>query len=419
MPNNFKEQLKTLPRKPGVYFFRNHLGIPLYIGKAKDIAVRVKQHLTPPYDTKHIQLFKESKTITFESCTREEEALLLEQRLIKKHLPRYNIEWKDDKNFISIGLCHEEFPRLFLVHQKIEPARRQTGNKKVEYFGPFVDSRAVRALLRYISRILPCCTCASKKRHHCLAWKLWGRRSERPDPNDTIRAIRALIRQGTPKLRTELEGRMERASMRRQYERAAALRDIIKRLDRISAKTPPERSSCELERGIRQIQALAKILGFSRMPVRIEGYDISNIQGEYAYGSMVVFLDGLPRRDLYRLFRIRTVKGANDVAMIREVLNRRIQRLGKDPKTWPSPDIILVDGGKPQLNAASEVIKKFHTKILVIALAKREERIFLKDKDIKLSEDNQAQKLVQSIRDEAHRFARKHTRRLHRRKIRD
>lgn len=410
MNDALKKQAETLPRQPGVYVFRDGKGVPLYIGKAIDIARRVAQHLRPPHDTRHVQLLSEATSITFETCSREEEALLREQQLIKTFKPRYNIEWKDGKQYVSVGLRKEAFPRLFVTRQP----KLQAG---VEYFGPFVDSHAVRSLVRYVCRMLPCCTCATKKQHHCLAWKL-ERREGRTDTAATVRAIRILMREGVPALRRSLIEQMERASACQQFERAAALRDTIGRLNRLTASRPREVDAADRDRGLQQVRALARTLSLPRMPVRIEGYDISHMSGESSVGSLVVFIDGLPRPDLYRQFRMKRTSGINDVAMLGEVLDRRLKRLVTHPKTWPRPDLLLIDGGKPQLGAAQTALRKARKTIPVVALAKRNEELLWGSPVISLDlpQDHLGLQLAQAIRDEAHRFARKHTRLLHRSK---
>lgn len=410
MNGALKEQAQTLPRQPGVYVFRDKEGAPLYIGKAIDIARRVAQHLHPPHDTRHVQLLSEATNITFETCAREEEALLREQQLIKTHRPRYNIEWKDGKQYVSVGLRKEAFPRLFVTRQPKLQAN-------VEYFGPFVDSHAVRSLVRYICRILPCCMCVTKKQHHCLAWKL-ERREVRTDVTATVRSIRTLMREGIPALRRSLTEQMERASARQQFERAAMLRDTLARLDRLTARRPREIDAEDRDRGLQQVRSLAKTLNLPRMPVRIEGYDISHMSGESSVGSLVVFIDGLPHPDLYRQFRMKRTSGINDVAMLGEVLDRRLKRLETHPRTWPRPDLLLIDGGKPQLGAAQAALRRVRKAIPVAALAKRNEVLLWGSPtaSLDLPEDHPALQLAQAIRDEAHRFARKHTRLLHRSK---
>jgi excinuclease ABC subunit C len=203
---------------------------------------------------------------------------------------------------------------------------------------------------------------------------------------------------------------MELASRQRRYEEAAKIRDSINALSSIGTSRRNFSSTDELE-------DLQKLLGLRNQPIRIEGFDISNISGKEATGAMVSFYRGVADKNNYRRFRIKTVSGISDYAMMREVVMRRYSRLAKENQ--PMPDLILIDGGKQHLLAAVDELKKLKLDIPIMAIAKAEENVYIKGKagPVRMTEDTPALNLIRRIRDEAHRFCRKYHHLLHKKKI--
>ena len=421
---------------PGVYFFRSAGGDILYIGKAANLRARLSSYFlkSAALEAAKRRMMHESERITWQKTESEIEALLLEASLIKKHLPPYNIVMRDDKQYLFVGFTKETFPRIFFTHQPVAFAQTQNSKRKsksynskvkTEFIGPFTEGYAVKRLLRSLRRIFPYCTCKEKHLRRCQQAELglcFGFcclknyqpiKEERAQYQKNIRYLKNVLGGRQQQLLKQLQIAMRRASKRQDFEAAARLRDQAYALERIFAHrhTLKKEYAIENQKGLRELMMLLRL---QKIPDRIEGYDISNIQGNFAVGSMVVFADGIADKNAYRKFRIRTVHGANDTAMMREVLSRRLKHL-----EWTLPDIMLIDGGKPQLNAALHALRATNLAVQppnVIAIAKREEKLYTPNKKtpFKLKEMPTALLyLLQQIRDEAHRFAISYYRKRH------
>jgi len=295
------------PKATGVYAFKKGKKF-LYIGKAVNIRSRIKQH------KELLHLVEQPGYIKTGS---EEEALLLEAKLIKKYQPKYNVDWKDDKNYFYVGVTKEAFPRVFITHQ----TKNDRGS--ASFIGPFVDGKKLRQALKELRKTFPYRTCKTIPKKPCL----W-------------------------------------------YD-------------------------------IKQCPAPCLLNG-----QRLEAYDISNIQGKEATGSMVTFINGKPDKNLYRRFKIKTISKPNDVAMLKEVLTRRFNHL-----EWGMPDLILIDGGIGQLNVALKLKtqNKKQKNIKFMALAKKNNELYVEGlkKPLLLKEmPRETFNLILRARDEAHRFAR-------------
>ena len=309
MDNNLAQKIEKLPQKAGVYFFKDANEAVIYVGKAKNLKKRVKNHFQKP-DQHAFDFISQISDIDFIQTDSENNALLLEQQFIKKLQPRWNVEWKDDKNYFYIALTNDLFPRIYLTHQPSQNLLRFDLNTLVEvkpqqqpqkYFGPFVSGREVKSFLREIRKAIPYRTCRNLPQKPCLYANI------------------GLC--------------------------LAPCEDVYKRKKSAYAEM------------IVLLEILIKIYRGDNL--RIECYDISNLSGTLTVGSMVVFENGKANKNQYRKFKIKTVVGQNDVASLAEVLRRRLKH-----SEWPMPDLIVLDGGKGQLKAAKNI------NIPTIALAK-------------------------------------------------
>ncbi len=392
----------------------------LYIGKALDLAKRVAHYFNPnKLDPKLQALMPLVRRLDYILCESEREALLLEQRLIKEHQPFFNAVWKDDKTYpwlkLSLG---EDFPRLYTTRRKV--------NDGGAYYGPFPKVTPVRALLKYLwrRRLFPLRPCRwefseakpldERKIKACLYYHT----KECPAPcagkvtKTDYRAIaeRAdLFFKGRYKdLKDELEADMKAASAEMAYEKAAQLRDNIEAVSQIGQRIRVRAVKADdvgrHTAGTSAVTALQKALGLAAPPVHVECFDISHFQGHQTVASMVCFMGGRPHRDHYRRFKIRDVAGIDDFKSMHEVVYRRYKRLMAEKSALP--DLVLIDGGKGQLGAAAQALKDLKLKLPLASLAKRIEEVFLpgRPESLLLTLDDPALRLLQQLRDEAHRF---------------
>jgi len=415
MKPSLKEQLKQLPAKPGVYFFRDATGKIIYIGKASILKRRVSSYFQKNHrDNKTPILVSNIAVVDWIETDSEIEALFLEAEFIKRHKPLYNIELRDDKNFVYIKVAlAEDFPFITLV--------RRPSDDKSSYFGPFISGYQVKQALRYMRKIFPYYTKPRQTKSSKIEYQI----GVAPAPEMSREIYRQgiqkliLIFQGkTSTLIKELEKEMKRLAKTKEYEAAANVRNQYLAIKSLSTKIvfgKEETFDLTLDSALIE---LTNILGLSKTPRRIECYDISNFAGGDAVSSMIVFTDGVPDQKEYRHFKMRT-KGPNDFAMMAETLQRRFsQRNSK----WPKPDLIIVDGGKGQLGAARHQLKSDGISVAVVGLAKRYETIVQHIEDATGKPSAQTRQegeyvltnfeasspllhLLQRIRDEAHRFA--------------
>ena len=388
-------KIEKLPKTCGVYCFQDGKKI-LYIGKATNIRERVKQHK---------DLLGLAKKIGYIKTDSEIEALILEAKLIKKRQPKYNVLWRDDKNYFYVAVTREGLPRVLITHQKKEDA---------EYVGPFIEGTSLKRTLTYLRRAFPYYTSRSHPKGSCLWCSLKlcpGPNPVKSDYQKNIKNLVSILKGKSEKVLKDLKKEMNRASVLQQYEKAARIRDKITSLERVISHARVFEPRIEIETDWTNTQKiLQRIIKTKRQISRIEAYDVSNIQGKTAAGSMVTFIEGKPDKNLYRKFRIKIQGKPNDTAMIEEILSRRL----KHPE-WGRPDLILIDGGKPQLNAAGKVVK---SRIPTIAIAKRKNELFIegRKKPILLkSLPREVFNLILQLRDEAHRFAISYHHRLRKR----
>jgi len=532
--NLIAEQLRQLPTSPGVYLMRDARGTILYVGKAANLRHRIRSYFGTgqKLPLKLQQMIARVQDFEFFVTGSEQEALILELNLIKRHRPRYNARLKDDKGFPYLKIdIDEDWPRVYVT-------RRLAANGG-RYFGPFACARSVRQTLKVIKDIFPLRSCSKVITgtdprpcldyhiHRCLAPCTGAVNKE--EYAAVIKQVILFLEGKQEKVVQELGSRMKQAVADLNFEQAALLRDRIQAVAKViegqriattvkgeqdvvafasdkdrayfqvffirsgkligresftlqgtrseepkqimtsfieqfynsSSYIPPllllqhpvadrliienwlqNKSGAKVHiqvphrgnrkrlveivvenarQGLAQLKikqltapsaleaALAEIqreLQLSHAPLRMESYDISNIQGTAAVGSMVVFDKGQPKPSQYRRFRIKTVSGANDYAMLQEVLQRRFKRSTSD--TWAMPDLVLIDGGRGHLNAALATMREAGAESMPVAsLAKGEEEIFIpqRTKPIVLPGNAPGLQLLQRLRDEAHRFA--------------
>lgn len=410
-----------LPHSCGVYLMKDGSGNLLYIGKANDLAKRVAHYFTSGKDDlKNTFLTPLIRSIDYIACASERESLLLERRLIQKHRPFFNVMWKDDKSYPYVKLTMgEDFPRLTLTRRKI----RDGGL----YFGPYPKVSPIRGLLNYLwrQRFFPLRPCRwdfglkkpldPRKINSCLYFHT----GECPapcagkiSPRDyrSIAENAALFFKGRyARLQGRFGREMTQASGRMQYERAAQLRDNIAALRQMGERVRLRRvTATDMEAPLAASQAVGDLkiaLNLPSPPAHIECFDVSHFQGRETVAAMACFRNGQPDKGHYRRFRIRETAGIDDLQSMSEVVRRRYARLLREAK--PLPDLILIDGGKGQLAAATRVLGALKIKTPVVSLAKRVEEVFIpgKSRSLLLDRSRPALRLLQSLRDEAHRFA--------------
>lgn len=429
-----KATLGNLPHEPGVYIYRNRDGVIIYIGKARDLKARVNQYFQKDngMSPKTERLVSDIHTLDLIPTTSEFDALMLEAKLIRANLPKYNVISRDDKSplYVIITLS-EPLPRLLLVRRgEVPPFER---NRKNAVYGPFQSGFALRSILKQLRSIVPYCTEKQRRGKPCFYTHL-GLCSPCPseivgmtgdEKTNASRAYRknmlrlnALFQGKTAWLAGVYESEMRSFSRAMKFEDAQRIKHRLEYLYALASyKYDPQ---VFVERGADHIyeqeledlkQSLQVVYPSLESLSRIECFDMSNLFGGNAVGSMVVLTDGRIDPSQYRKFRIRTVSRISDVAMMREVLTRRLKHM-----EWPLPDLLVLDGGKPQVSAATDVLVSLGITLPYLGLAKREEELIIPRpegfKTLRLPLSGKAIKVVQRIRDEAHRFALSYHRKL-------
>ena len=532
--DKLKPLIRSLPNKPGVYQYFDSEGKIIYVGKAKNLKKRVNSYFTKTHQQGKVRLLvKKINDIKFIVTESEYDALLLENNLIKKYQPRYNIQLKDDKSFPWICIKKEHFPRIFPIRNLVD--------KKSEYDGPYASVRMMKTLLGIIIDLYPIRTCslnlspkAIEKKNYkvCLEYHIGnckapciGKQSEE-EYEQIIEHARKLIKGNIHGLIADLKQLMQQYAEQMEFEKAQLVKEQIKTLENYKSKstivnpkinnvdvismvedrnrfyvnylkvvsgaivqahtieirnkldenahdillfavmdfrkrfssdskevilpfaldanlididiTVPQRGDKKqlLDLSLRNAKhfkmelqkqrdlvdpdrhkkrILAKMkdnLRMNKEPKVIECFDNSNFQGDYPVAAMVQFVDAKPYKKEYRHYNIKTVEGPNDYASMEEVILRRYSRLQKEEKQLP--DLIIVDGGKGQLSSAVASLKKLDLfgKIAVIGIAKKLEEIYYPNDSVPLYLDKTGEtlKVIQHLRDEAHRFGITHHR---------
>jgi len=406
------KKVKKLPQNPGVYLFLDKNKNVIYVGKAKNLKLRISSYFRlKNLGSKTNQMIKNALDIKWILVASEIEALLLEAKLIKSEKPKYNTILKDDKNHLFIKVTKDEIPQVTLT-------RREKPSQKVLLFGPFPSASTARRVLVTLRRIFPYCSHRRKPKsclyiHLGLCPNPYQSEESIQKYKKNIKKIIMFLSGKQKKLTANLIGEMELLSKGQKYEEALKIKKQIEDLNYVSqqVKKPEEYlQNPNLIEDIRK-ETLKKAkddLNLPKLPERIEGYDISNIGGKFATGSMAVFTNAAPDKSQYRKFKIKLENKPDDTAMIAEVLKRRFGN------NWSKPDLIIIDGGRGQLNCALAAVKWANLEIPVISLAKRFDEIYTSTlkSPLKLEKGEPTLKLLQYLRDEAHRFALNYHRKL-------
>ncbi len=427
------EKVKTFPQTPGVYLMKDHAGNVIYVGKAKNLRSRAGSYFLKEAaeNLRTCELVLHIRDIDYIPCETEVDALLREARLIKDIQPKFNKELKDDKSFPYLQIrVREEFPRVEFT--------RTPKTRGVRLYGPFTSAKSLRAAIQVLQKVLKFRTCTLDIKSSEDRWR-WYRpcilasirqcsapcnlRVSKDEYRKQIRKLILIMEGRKTRLMKEMQEQMREASVNLQFEKAARIRDEVVALGKLELRgdvhndVQPEVFHIDPKKGL---LGLRKVLGLKKTPRTIEGFDIAHLQGSETVASLVSFLDGQPFKSGYRRFKIKTVQGVDDFASMREVISRRFQRLSEDGAVFP--DILLIDGGKGQLNAALDAFNMLGIEPpTVISLAKQEEEIFRpgESESIKLSRHSAALRLLQYVRDESHRFAQHYHHILRRKKLTD
>ena len=481
--DHIRNKLSTVPHRPGVYLHKDRFGTVIYIGKARDLRKRVSQYFHPSrrmgWDLKFNALVDAIHDFDWHTVKNEAESLLLESRLIKEFQPRFNIDLKDDKRFLLLKVnLNDPIPRFTLTR-----LRKDDGCLYFGPFAHSGSVRRALTLMRRKFKLRGCRPlhpdesdyrhCLYGNLQHCTAPCIGN--VTREQYLEQVRAGIGFLEGHTEELRSELESEMRKAAANLEFEKAAQLRDALEDLKRTTLKTEKfERIPYTLPVAVHpesDLRELGRLLGLAEPPARIEGFDISNISGTFIVSSMVSFWHGRPDRANYRRFRMKSVRTQDDFASMAETIQRRYSRLQREvregretekplsaadqvdaeadaeagdvpespatpagiaaespdrpwlPKATAGPrlpDLILIDGGKGQLNAAcAELAKLGLSHIPILGLAKEFEEIHLPgERDpLRPGLDSPAVKLLQRVRDEAHRFANTYNAQLRLKKI--
>lgn len=440
---HIRNKISQLPHKPGVYLMKDRFGTVVYVGKARDLRKRVSQYFHPSrrmgWDLKFNALVEAIHDLDAHVVKNEAEAVLLEGRLIKEFKPRYNVSFRDDKRFLMVKVnLNDPIPRFSLTRLRQEDGAR--------YFGPFASSGAIRrtlTLVRHKFNLRGCrpLTPTEADYKHCLYGHLkvctapCVANVSRDDYLAQVSAACDFLDGQCEEMRGQIEESMKKAAAAQDFEQAAQLRDLLGDINRATQKTNKfDRLPLKLPVAVnpeRDLEELGNVLGLPASPGRIDGFDISNISGTYAVASLVRFRNGRPDRNYYRRFRIKSVVGQDDFACMAETVRRRYSRLlnetdssnesAADPdRSAGLPDLIVIDGGKGQLNAAcAELAKLGLQRIPILGLAKEFEEIYLPERSepLRLDHGTGALKLLQRVRDESHRFANTYNAQLRLRRI--
>ena len=416
-----REKIKDFPPSPGVYLMKDIEGRVLYIGKAKCLRDRVGSYFQPSADLmgsrgpKIVEMIEKVVDVTYLECDSEVDAILKEARLIKDIQPYYNSRQTDDKTFPYLEITvPEDFPGVYVTRNPRE------GTK---LYGPFTSVYDLRRVVQILQRIFRFRTCTlpieaddSGRRYFrpCILHDIKqcsAPCADRIGPEayrNDIKRLRRFLESKRSVVLRQLRREMTEQAEQLNYEEAARLRDEITAIESLDDRgevdehVQPELFQVDPAAGLDRLGELLDL-----PEVRgIEGVDIAHIMGREAVGSLVCFIDGRPFKNGYRRFRIKQIEGIDDYAMIQEVLRRRYRRAGEREELYP--DIILIDGGIGQLHAALDVFQHMDIKPpMVLSLAKKEELVYVQNQSeaLTLARTDPALKLLQYVRDEAHRFA--------------
>jgi len=397
---DIKNRLKGLPAACGVYIMKDADDRILYIGKAGNIRKRVSSyfHRKLAHSARTDLLISKVRDIGHVPTTCEAEALILESSLIKKHMPKYNVALKDDKSYPYLKLTlNEEYPRIFITRRVKDDGSR--------YFGPYTNTRLLRQAIYMIKRVFQLRTCNRLPKNVCLDYYLkqcLGPCAEEVTGaryDQVVKDLVLFLEGKKDVLLKGLTGRMSQLARERKFEEAAVVRDRIEALSAVARGRVRYKFKEILEE-------LMHTLRLRKPPLRIEAFDVSNLYGVEAVGSMIAFYDMKFDKAAYRKFRIKTVEGIDDYKMMQEIVCRRYKRVVQEG--LPLPDLVIIDGGKGHLSVAKRQLDNLGlSDVPVIGIAKEFEHIYVPEErdPIRLPRNSGILHLIQRIRDEAHRFA--------------
>ena len=397
---------------------RDQLGRVIYVGKARSLRKRVSQYFHPSrqmrWDPKLRALLDSIADFETFVVHSEPEAVLLEGKLIKEYKPRYNAMFKDDKRFLLVKVdLREEYPRFKFARLKKDDGAL--------YFGPFAHAGAVRAAMQWARKkygVLVQGTGVPKAKDLKYSTYLVPVPLKDLPREEYLRRVElacGFLEGRNREAVEELESQMRESSGQMQFEKAGQLRDVITSLREIARAARERKFARDLKPKIDRQAEMAELQRLLDLPAvsHIEGFDISNISGTLSVASTVCFCDGKPHKEHYRHYQIKTVEGSDDFASMAEVVSRRYGH------TDVRPDLVMVDGGAGQLNAALHALEGIGVNLPVIGLAKQMEEIYLPDKVLRLPRNSPALHLIQRLRDEAHRFANAYHQKLRQRRIQE
>lgn len=424
IPKAITIQNEILPDKPGVYFYFDEKGELLYVGKATSLKKRVGSYFTKSHDNRIGEMVSKIAKIEYIETPTVIEALVLEANQIKAKKPKYNILQRDDRSFLYLVITNEDYPRPMLMRgQELErmgvnPFKTEltAKNKKkfLAVYGPYTSGPSLRKSLDLIRKPIPWTDCQhpdiTGRTKACFNVHLKkcpgvcigtiGKREYKK----IIKKLMLFFEGKKEQLIKQLRKEMEKASKELRFEDAAKIKRDMYALQHIQDIALITKEDIDLPFTHYEREAVIDLDG------RIEAYDISNISGTSAVGSMVVFEQGKPAKDKYRKFKIKTVEGANDVAMMEEMMRRRLKRAQTYTKAWPLPEIMIIDGGKPQVNRVQKVLDELGVHIPIIGIAKgfdrKQDRLVFDRDNMELARIAvRGKEVFQKARDEAHRFA--------------
>ena len=420
--HRIRAQVKDFPQSPGVYLMKAADGRVLYIGKAKNLRDRVGSYFQPAADLANTrgpwiaEMAGQVEDIAFIETPSEVDAILQEARLIKDIQPPYNSRQTDDKTFPYLEITtREDFAGVYITRAP------RAGTK---LYGPFLSGADLRRVVQVLQRVFKFRTChleirADDERRRffrpCILHDIGqctapcAGRIEREKYREDIRRLQRFLEAKRTQVIRQLEKEMQEAAGRLEFEEAGRLRDELRAIESLADRgevdehVQPEAFQVDVNAGLERLTRLLELPDAVRI---VEGVDIAHIMGQEAVGALVCFIDGRPFKSGYRRFRIREVQGIDDYAMIQEVLRRRYRKAANASELFP--DVVLIDGGLGQLNAAEAAFREMPIKPpALMSLAKREEELFVRGRPepLRLTRHDPALRLLQYVRDEAHRFA--------------
>jgi excinuclease ABC subunit C len=428
------EKVKSLPKVPGVYLYRDANNKIIYVGKAKSLKDRVSSYFVKNIElgTKTKSLVENINDMSYIEVQSELEALILEADLIKRYKPKFNISLKDDKSYKYIIIRKEQtsLGQFAVIEQGRISDIRGLESGKADIFGPFPDSTTVKDVIRGVRRIIPfrdCSPAKFEKYKRIGSPCLYGHIGLCPAPCNqkiteseyakNIKYLNSILKGKGSQVVKNYKNLMMQNSKKENFEIAAHYRDLVKKYEYVSQRfkgsesyiTNPNLIDDIRNKALLELKNNIPIL--SEVPNRIECFDIANLSGKAATASMVVSIGGKNINQEYRRFKIKTKDTPDDFWMIREALTRRFSRT-RDKESWGLPDLLVIDGGKGQISIAIKVLQEKELNIPVIGLAKRFETIFYHQEgefyEVNLPFDNEGLKHLMALRDEAHRFARRY-----------